>query len=269
MCKIDCAACKYYDYNSSEECDWCNLNHCETGICGNCEREFEDLEEATEIYNSKVEECDKWYKTHLEQALKIKELEEKSKKNNSRQLANEDIIFLKKLREDLLLQEDSIEYNDGNAFPRFWGIMEDSYIYRETSYFGGDEVFVSPHHCEEFEDIKEAKDFYQDAVDELEDEYYTKEYFEDSVIDFDDLKNFLHETDIDDSCEIQYKEKTEQLCQTTGAFLTKQDAKDYIQKYSYNHNNPRTYAMTGYRNFRLEKLLNIIKNTDWEKLKNE
>ena len=201
--------------------------------------------------------------------LKQPETKEFLEKYNSKQLTSEDIIFLKKLREDLLLQEDSIEYNDGNAFPRFWGIMEDSYIYRSTCDFGGDEVFVSHNHCEEFEDIKEAKEFYEDAVDELEDEYYTKEYFKNNVIDFDDLKTFLNDTEIDDCCEILYKEKTEHLCQTTGAFLTKQDAKDYIQKYGYNHNNPRTYAMTGYRNFRLEKLLNIIKNTNWENLKNE
>lgn len=38
--------------------------------------------------------------------------------------------------------------------------------------------------------------------------------------------------------------------------------KEYIKKYSYNHRNPHTYAMTAYRNFELERLLNILKTID-------
>jgi len=36
--------------------------------------------------------------------------------------------------------------------------------------------------------------------------------------------------------------------------------KEYIEKYGYNHNQPRTYAMTAYRNFELMHLLKILKN---------
>lgn len=59
MSKVYCANCKYYDFNSLENIDWCRLNNEETGICGHCEREFENLEEATEHYESVVEENDK------------------------------------------------------------------------------------------------------------------------------------------------------------------------------------------------------------------
>ena len=56
MSKLNCINCKYYDFNAGEGVDWCKLNYEETGICGNCDREFEDLEEATTHYDALVEE---------------------------------------------------------------------------------------------------------------------------------------------------------------------------------------------------------------------
>lgn len=52
MSKVNCVNCKYYDYNTSEDCDWCKLYDTQTGCCGHCERDFEDLEDATENYNA-------------------------------------------------------------------------------------------------------------------------------------------------------------------------------------------------------------------------
>jgi hypothetical protein len=75
MSKIYCSTCKYYDYNTCEGVDWCRLNDEETDICGHCEREFEDLEEATEHYNAVVEEENKLYSLNCEMAGKIADLE--------------------------------------------------------------------------------------------------------------------------------------------------------------------------------------------------
>ena len=38
--------------------------------------------------------------------------------------------------------------------------------------------------------------------------------------------------------------------------------KEYIEKCHYNHSKPHTYAMTAYRNFELERLLNILKTME-------
>ena len=56
MSKLNCSNCKYYDFNAGDGVDWCKLNHEETGICGCCDREFEDLEEATTHYDALAEE---------------------------------------------------------------------------------------------------------------------------------------------------------------------------------------------------------------------
>lgn len=56
MSKLNCSNCKYYDFSAYDGVDWCKLNHEETGICGYCDREFEDLEEAITHYDAIVEE---------------------------------------------------------------------------------------------------------------------------------------------------------------------------------------------------------------------
>ena len=63
---------------------------------------------------------------------------------------------------------------------------------------------------------------------------------------------------------VVYVEKVKRLSRNTGAFLTKKACKNYIEKYAYNHNEPHTYGMTAYRNFELQKLLNILKNLTFE-----
>lgn len=75
MSKIYCSTCKYYDYNTREGVDWCKLNDEETGICGHCERDFEDLDEATEHYDAVVEENNKLYSLNCEMAGKVADLE--------------------------------------------------------------------------------------------------------------------------------------------------------------------------------------------------
>ena len=75
MSKLYCATCKYYDFNTCEGVDWCRLNDEETGICGHCEREFEDLDEATEHYDTVVEENNKLYSLNCEMASRVADLE--------------------------------------------------------------------------------------------------------------------------------------------------------------------------------------------------
>lgn len=40
----------------------------------------------------------------------------------------------------------------------------------------------------------------------------------------------------------------------------------YIENFGYNHNDPKTYCMHAFRNFELEKLINIIKKINIDDL---
>lgn len=75
MSKLNCINCKYYDFNACDGVDWCKLNHEETGICGNCDREFEDLEEATTHYDAIVEENNTFLMENSKMAGEIKDLQ--------------------------------------------------------------------------------------------------------------------------------------------------------------------------------------------------
>ena len=74
MSKINCVNCKYFDFNDVDGVDWCRLNHDETGICGNCDREFEDLEEAIVHYDALVEENDTFLMNNSKMAGEINDL---------------------------------------------------------------------------------------------------------------------------------------------------------------------------------------------------
>lgn len=75
MSKIDCLNCKYYDFNACDGVDWCKLNHEETGVCGYCDREFEDLEEATTHYDALIEENNTFLMENSKMAGEIKDLQ--------------------------------------------------------------------------------------------------------------------------------------------------------------------------------------------------
>lgn len=208
--------------------------------------------------------CD-WLLTQEETKLYIN-------KTTNKKLTHDEIEFLSQLQQDLLRQETSIRYNDCQASPRFWGIEEDDYVYRADSEYGGDEVLYDSPNDTHFDNLQDAKDFYKDYFDEFlqyeEDKEYYKQQFKD-IVTLEELHEFLNDNDIYDGTQVVYRETTSKISRNTGAFLTKRDAKEYIERFGYNHNNPRTYAMTGYRNFRLEKLLSIIMTTNWEKLDHE
>ena len=75
MSKLNCSNCKYYDFNACDGIDWCKLNHEETGICGCCDREFEDLEEATTHYDALVEENNTFLMENSKMDGEIKDLQ--------------------------------------------------------------------------------------------------------------------------------------------------------------------------------------------------
>lgn len=167
-------------------------------------------------------------------------------------LSDEDYEFLKDLQHELNTQE-----TDHQADPRYWGVMEvravavpegcgDPYIYM------GDGVTDT---------LEEAVVY----VDEIIDDYgadTAHAWYEMDKDDINDVADFIHDY-IDSQVRVVYMEEKPYISHETGAFLTKRACKKYIEKYGYNHSNPRTYGMTAYRNPELERLLNILKSIDY------
>lgn len=171
-----------------------------------------------------------------------------------------DIEFLKNLQNELLTQT-----NDGNADPVFWGIMETVESIVPSGCGKKCQVVTDCH------DIVDADNY----VNYIEDNY--KSNFTDTILEeWEDLKNtpftFLSEyvDFVNEYLNLEHYiveiDDVDKLSQNTGAFLTKKAAQEYIQKYGYNHNRPRTWAMTAFRNFEYENLLRIIKELDFSKI---
>ena len=80
------------------------------------------------------------------------------------------------------------------------------------------------------------------------------------------IKDLIDDEEIEIEIDMNalYKAEKDKYLQDVGMFLTKAEAQGYIDKYGYNHNKPRTYCMTAVRNFRYERVLEIIKGNEWE-----
>ena len=165
------------------------------------------------------------------------------------EISQEDYEFLKELQHELNTQD-----TDGQADPRFWGVMEnrmegvpdgcgDLYVYL------GDGVTETLEGAIEYVEER-IRDFYDEETIAIWDNL-DKE-------DIDGVADFIHDH-IDNEARVVYMEKKYHISRMTGAFLTKRACKEYIEKYGYNHSNPQTYAMTAIRNFEYERLLNILK----------
>lgn len=176
-------------------------------------------------------------------------------------ISQEDYEFLKHLQHELNIQE-----NDGNAEPVYWGVSEIYEEFRGESGDYGGEPYIK---------YDDGKLSLKEAVEEVEDTLNTDD-------DYDNVKEKWKEVDKSNPYEVRdfmikhigsgrwgsidviYIENVRRVSENTGAFLTKKACEEYIKKYGYNHDNPKTYAMTAYRNFELERLLNILKNFKFE-----
>lgn len=166
--------------------------------------------------------------------------------------------FLKELQHELNTQT-----TDGNAEPVFWGIMETKKQpvpedYGGTPYIRFDDGLYS---------LEEAIEVIQDTLDFDENDYMEeKEKWKNiDKTDIDEVHRFMTEVmKFDNIYDIIYIENQNVLSTYTGAFITKRAAKEYIEHYGYNHNNPHTFAMTAIRNPEFEELINIIKNLKFQ-----
>lgn len=165
----------------------------------------------------------------------------------------EQVNFLMELQNTLNTQD-----NDCNADPVFWGVMEE----RKTPAYPecGTDLYIG----------YDGHLYRQNELDDLieittENESLDESFFDD--LERDNVVDVFNRLDESGFCVtlIDY-DVSHHLSTSTGAFLTKSACQDYIKRFGYNHKNPHTYAMTGYRNFELEELLQILKTVDFEKL---
>ena len=173
---------------------------------------------------------------------------------------NEDLKFFKQLKEDMLNGNDCYQ-----AHPRFWMIMdyEDRPVPED---YGGEYKIIWDGNYYTVDTLKTYLLTYKDDLDEEE-----QEDFEESLNNCDELDeiidvigNYDLYIDTDEWYEV-YLKSTPFISRLTGAFLTKEDAEAYLKANHYHHSpKAHTYALTGIRNPRLEKLLDIILNNDWE-----
>ena len=165
-------------------------------------------------------------------------------------IKQEDYEFLKDLQHELNTQT-----TDGNAEPVFWGVMEEDE--RLTVEGQGKPKITYDDGAWTLEKaVEEIKEYLEtDGTDEQKLDW--------GCIDHDDpyevcdyMENILKWQHIG---MVIWTEPYNKLCTYTGAFLTKRAVKKYIEKYSYNHNNPRSYAMTAIRNPEFERLISILR----------
>ena len=164
-----------------------------------------------------------------------------------------DYEFLKELQHELNTQT-----NDENADPVYWGVLED---YEELTFDGDGEVRI-PYDDGAYNLEGLVADI--DADSENFSLSVKEEWNSLDKNDVDEVMGFVNKNWNEGNIigEPYWVEIKEQISRYAGAFLTKHACQEYIKRYGYNHRNPRTYAMTAYRNFELERLLKILKTID-------
>lgn len=174
-------------------------------------------------------------------------------------MKKEDIEFLRELQHELNTQE-----TDGQAAPRFWGIIET--IKRPSPEGYGEPTFYNP---DDFLNYT-----LEEFVQTIEEDFLTnnndlKSLWEEiDKSDVDDVQDFANDVlglDVD----IVYMDDVELISQQTGCFLTKRAAKQYLENNYYHHDNGRTYAMTAWRNPEFERLLNILQTMNIDDIKED
>lgn len=173
---------------------------------------------------------------------------------------NEDLKFLKELQTELNTQE-----NDCQAAPRFWTIMDykkspgnEDYHSGELQYFFNDGDHVV------FEDFNHLKEFIEEHYEEdIDDELRWHLNNEDFEFLWQYITNNLNDDGYFDSLFV----KEEEFIAPNTMFLTKAEAKRHLELNHYHYTSKaHTYAMTAWRAPKVEKLLKILSDFDFDSL---
>lgn len=176
-------------------------------------------------------------------------------------ISQEEYEFLKDLQNELNTQT-----TDGNAQPVFWGVAETVEECRggDGDYGGDPYIAYDDGRLSLKEAIEEIEDTFKSEPEEYGDEIRAVWEDVDKSCAEDVYEFMTDQLGWSNFYGVVYVDKVERITPYTCAFLTKRACKNYIEKYGYNHNNPHTYAMTAYRNFELQKLVDILRNLKFE-----
>lgn len=193
-------------------------------------------------------------------------------------LSNDDIKFLKELQKEL-----NTEDKVGTASPRYWVIRQPERIYHvdrdEADYY----VFLDNDYQELT--LEELKNYLEDVYDDnlksvdIKDGVLTFEYLDEFSEEIEKYTIDFYNSSLESSYSVDkvlellelevnvvyYKEidATVDNCM----FLTQIDAENHLRANDYHyHEKARTYCMCGWRNPRLERLINILSKTDFESM---
>jgi hypothetical protein len=159
------------------------------------------------------------------------------------------IEFLQSLGKEMKEQD-----NDYQAAPRFWVVAENKKEYGiDTDYADGIVAYNSEGSTWE-------------TPEELMQHLIEYGYIEEEDVDKRGKYDFAEIIDMVDGSEYGmcgYKENRDVISPNT-FFLTKRECKDHIERYSNHYAEPHPYAMTAWRSPQVERLYDIIKNTEWE-----
>jgi hypothetical protein len=171
-----------------------------------------------------------------------------------RNITEEDILFLKALQNELLTQE-----TDCQADPRFWVVREHKKEWGiAEGYEDGYSLVDIDNDFEPVGDTLDKAKIY--VADHCDDQIYQDDIEKCETID--DLYNLIKENNID-GYDLFYYRDTCPIVENT-MFLTKKSCQKHIAQNSYHYEKPHTYAMTAWRNPEMDRLLDILKNVNWE-----
>ncbi|HBJ1650899.1 TPA: hypothetical protein LA460_000118 [Clostridium botulinum] len=87
------------------------------------------------------------------------------------------------------------------------------------------------------------------------------------IEDADDLIKFLKELGFSNYKAIKYRTREEIVPNTM--FLTLRECKEHIKRNSYHYTKPHPYAMTAWRSPQIERLYEILQETNWNEFKED
>lgn len=159
---------------------------------------------------------------------------------------------------------------NGNAEPRFWVIRDYEELVGDPAYHDvlnphivtpstGDAVLLERQlndiKSDNFQNIQSDYDYTDTTMIQLKEDF-------DAIQDDDSALEFIQAW-MDEDASLEYSFSHPYIVENT-LFLSEEEAENYLKHYGYNHSaKAHIYGMTGYRAFEYEKLLNIVKTTEW------
>ncbi len=180
-------------------------------------------------------------------------------------MQKQDIEFLKDLQHEMLTQDTVCQAN-----PRFWVVREKRRSYGiEDGFDDGTEVVWDGETLAG--NLKELYEYLEENEEDIDIEYCEEHV----IINADECKHFYNIEDLVDYMkeELNYDGLDianyieEYVIVPNTMFLTKRECEEHIKNNHYHYNEPHSYAMTAWRSPQVEKLFDVITNTNWNKVK--